>query len=245
MRKNHLKICFLLFLVYSCRKDPGNTSPAVIACFSVGPLKPTDADSVKFDGSCSLNSQNFYWYVDGMLISSKNNVTKILNLQFWAGQHTVSLKTIGLGRSDSIAQTITIANGSIVRHRYFDSAVIVQIPLEDSTGKDWDSTFGDANITFNFRPITTTIDAIPYTMEWVHIDPKRPIDIPFLDTASAIELTPVVWTFILRYDPNFFRITGAFKPMHSWQRDLSKENRNHIVFEGSLANPYKMYIYWH
>ena len=126
-----------------------------------------------------------------------------------------------------------------------EPSVVYQIPVTDSLGNAWSTGFGPPNVTFNLRQVGSSSDAIPYTFTWRNVDPTRPIDIQFKDTASAFELTPAVWSFTLRDDQNG-NGSGPYKAMHSWQRNLLLDANNPLVFKGSsTTNPYLMKVYWH
>jgi hypothetical protein len=131
-----------------------------------------------------------------------------------------------------------------IGHRFFDSAVVYQVPSTDSLGNAWNSGIGNPNVTFNLRASSSSTDAIPYSYTWANVDPTKPVDLQFRDTANSFELTPEVWVFTLRNDVN--PGNGPFKTMHSWQRDLGRDQGNPIIFQGSYTtSPYRMQVYWH
>jgi hypothetical protein len=237
-------IAIAMASTYSCSKDPGVQPPVD---FGVSP-KPTanihlgksvyqrgDAVTPTADGN---NIGTYAWdFGDGTGAIGGASPTHTYATD---GTYTITLTVTTSDRHRTYTTSIKVFIG----HRYFDSAVLVQVPATDSNGNGWNTGFAAPNVTFNLRPLGAATDAIPYTFTQINVDPTRPVDRPFLDTASTFELTPIIWTFTLRNDVNPGK--GPYNPMHYWKRDLSRDANNPIELKGSSSiSPYRLYIYWH
>lgn len=230
--------------MYSCGKqgDPGvqppdnfGTSPAPTATIVLTKNTYSLQENVTPTATV-MNVGSYSWdFGDGSSPSTSSSPT---HTYLVAGVYTMTLTV----KSPDKSRTYITKTKVVVGHRYFDSAVVMQVPLADSLLNPWNANLSNPNIMFNFAKVSGP-NVLTKNLVWVNVDPRKNFNISWSDS-SIIELTAETWVFTIYNTPNT-NGSGPFSPMHSWKRNMMREINNPCVLSGSSPlNPYQARVYW-
>jgi hypothetical protein len=243
--KKILVVLFALGLlgIASCSKnDPGIQPPATFgqsttpfATIILGKNTFNISETITF-GATVQNTGSYSWdFGDG---SSPSTAAAPTHAYLAKGVYTVKLTVYSSDKGHKYTASVIV----IIGNRYFDSAVLVQIPPADSNGNAWCTSLANPYVGFNFQKVVGGTPQIA-SMNFVQFDPQKIWDIQYKDAAAAHIITPEAWNFylVLSQDQSLTNLSL----MKSWTRDMSKETSYPIILRGSQpGHSYQIKVYW-
>ena len=231
--------------IYSCSKnDPGIQPPAHFG-ESSAPWAEIQLGKNAFAVNESLsptatvkNVGSYSWdFGDG---SSPSTSTTPSHTYLAHGIFTIKLTVFSADKSKKYIASVKVVVGT----RYFDSAVVIQIPAADSNGNSWTNNLQNPYVGFNLQQTFNGTPMIAVSdMVFVQFDPQKLWDIQYKDKSTAIVITPESWTYGLFYAQDQSLSNVAL--MHMWMRDMSKETNQPMLLRGSQpGHNYQVKIYW-